>query len=135
MKIILGSQSKGRKKILEEMGYEFEVMPSYIDEKMIRFEDPKKLTLALANAKADALIPKISKDAVLITSDQVAVWRGKIVEKPESEKEVRQFLEGCFKDPAETVTAVVVVNTETNKRFFGTDTVKIWLKPLPESII
>lgn len=53
MKIILGSQSRSRRKVLEKLGYEFEVMPADIDEKAIRFDDPTKLTLVLARAKAD----------------------------------------------------------------------------------
>ena len=59
MKIILGSKSKGRKQILEEMGMDFEIMVSDIDEKAIRFDDAEKLVLALARAKAEALKPKI----------------------------------------------------------------------------
>jgi len=42
--IILGSQSKYRRKILENMGYDFKIMPANIDEKAIRFDDPKKPT-------------------------------------------------------------------------------------------
>ncbi|NQS90060.1 Maf family protein, partial [Patescibacteria group bacterium] len=89
MKIILGSQSKGRKKMLEEMGVEFEIMPADIDEKAIRLKDPKELVLVIARAKADALKPRISEPAILITSDQVVVWQGKIREKPENGKEAR----------------------------------------------
>ena len=73
MKIILGSQSKGRRHVLESMGYEFGVMSSNIDEKAIRFNDPQKLTIALAHAKADALLPRIQEPALLITSDQVVL--------------------------------------------------------------
>ena len=81
MKIILGSQSAGRKKVLEGMGYEFETMSADIDERAIRLEDPVKLTLALAVAKSEALLPKIKNDegVILITSDQVVVCNGKII--------------------------------------------------------
>ena len=41
-----------------------------------RSEDPGALTLALAHAKADALLPQIHEPALLITSDQVVVWQG-----------------------------------------------------------
>lgn len=129
MKIILGSKSKGRKKILEEMGFQFEVKTANIDEKTIRFEDPKELTLALARAKAEALKPQISEPAILITSDQVVVWEGKIREKPENEKEVKEFLEGYELFPAETVTAVVVTNIETGKQAEGIDIAKVYFHP------
>lgn len=137
MKIILGSQSAGRKRILEKMGYEFEVLPSYIDEKQIRFEDPVKLTLALATAKAEALLPKIKNDegVILITSDQVVVCNGKIIEKPIDEKEAREFMAMYAKYPAETVTSVVVINTLSGKKLQGTDIAKVWIDPLPQEII
>lgn len=38
------------------MGYEFKVIAPSIDEKSIRFDEPEKLALALANAKANALL-------------------------------------------------------------------------------
>ncbi|XP_021831910.1 maf-like protein DDB_G0281937 isoform X2 [Prunus avium] len=58
-KIILGSASAARRKILAEMGYEFTVMTADIDEKCIRKEKPEELVLVLAQAKADAIISKL----------------------------------------------------------------------------
>jgi len=135
MKIILGSQSKGRKKILEEMGYKFEVMSANIDEKIIRFDDPKKLTLALAQAKADALKSRIFEPALLITSDQVVIWNGKIREKPENEKEAKEFLQGYNISPAKTITAVVVTDISTGKRVEGIDIAKVYFYPFSEKDI
>jgi septum formation protein len=135
MKIILGSQSKGRRRVMENMGFEFEIMIANIDEKAIRFDDPKKLTLALANAKADALLPKILEPAILITSDQVVVSNKKILEKPENEIEARRFLRSYAKYPPQTVTAVVVTNTITKKRLGGVDIAKVIFKEIPDNII
>ena len=39
MKIILGSNSKSRRKVLTDMGYDFEVVAPNIDEKAIRHPD------------------------------------------------------------------------------------------------
>ncbi|KAF5204113.1 Maf-like protein [Thalictrum thalictroides] len=55
-KIILGSSSKARKDILKEMGYEFKIMTADIDEKGIRMEKPEELVMALAEAKANAIV-------------------------------------------------------------------------------
>ncbi|OMO84409.1 Maf-like protein [Corchorus olitorius] len=49
-KIILGSSSMARQRILAEMGYEFEIIVN-IDEKSIRKEKPEDLVTALAEAK------------------------------------------------------------------------------------
>ncbi|KAI9113233.1 hypothetical protein K1719_015758 [Acacia pycnantha] len=58
-KIILGSSSMARRKILAEMGYQFTTMTADIDEKSIRKETPEELVMALAEAKADAIISKL----------------------------------------------------------------------------
>ena len=135
MKIILGSQSKGRRKMLEEMGYEFEVESANIDEKAIRIDDPKELTLALARAKAEALRAQFLEDAILITSDQVVVWNGEIREKPQDEKEAEEFLEGYNIHPAQTVTAVVVTNTATDKQAQGVDIATVYFSTFSEKDI
>ena len=135
MKIILGSKSKGRAKVLKEIGYDFEVMSADIDEKAIRFKDPEELTLKLAKAKADALLPKIKEPAILITSDQVVIWHGQIREKPENKDQAREFLQSYTLHPAETVTAIVVINTATGLRKQGVDIARAWFKTIPEKII
>ncbi|KAJ4701944.1 Maf-like protein [Melia azedarach] len=78
VKIILGSSSMPRRKILGEMGYEFTVMAADIDEKIIRKENPEDLVMAIAEAKADSIILKLQtmesrlgnvESAILITAD------------------------------------------------------------------
>lgn len=135
MKIILGSQSAHRKDILTKMGFNFEVMVADIDEKAIRFQDPGQLTLEIARAKAEALLPRIQEPTILITSDQVVVYNGKIREKPENDDEAREFLRSYTEAPASTVTAVVVVNTATGKRAEGVDIAHVWFDPIPEEVI
>ncbi|KVH98403.1 Maf-like protein [Cynara cardunculus var. scolymus] len=77
-RIILGSSSIARRKILAEMGYEFTLMSADIDEKSIRTEKPEELVMALAKAKADAIVSKLqtsadqekdAKPSILIASD------------------------------------------------------------------
>ena len=135
MKIILGSASKGRREVLERMGYDFEIMTAGIDEKAIRDTDPKKLTLRLAHAKADALLSKIFEPALLITSDQVVYWNGNIHEKPESPERARENLKNYVAHPVETVTAVVVTNTLTKQRLEGIDVAKVVFSPIPDDVI
>ena len=134
-KIILGSASPARKKILQEMGYEFEVMPSGIDEKAIRSDDPKELVVMLAYAKAEALLLKIQDPVILITSDQVVVCNGAIREKPETEAKARQYLRSLAPCPVETVTAVVVTNTDVKKHCEGADMAKVIFSEIPAETI
>ncbi len=135
MKIILGSQSKGRQKMLKEMGIKFEAMSADIDERKIRFEDPGELTLALARAKAEALKPKVIESVILITADGVVVCNGQILEKPENEAEARKFLKGYDNFPAEVVTAIVATNTKTGGSAEGTDISKVYFTKFSEEDI
>jgi len=139
MKIILGSSSAGRKLVMnelsQELGFTFEVISPDIDEKVIRFDNHSDLVMAIANAKADAIVSKIKEPAILICSDQVVLYNNKIREKPIDEKEAREFLQSYANIHPETIGAIVVVNTETGKRAGGLQTSKIHFKPLPKKII
>jgi len=113
MKIVLGSSSARRQAVLRSMGIPFEVMMADIDEKAIRREDPKEMVLAIAAAKAQALLPRITEPSLLITADGVVVCRDSVREKPENEEEARMFLNEYRTYPAHAITAIVVTNTET----------------------
>lgn len=121
--------------MLEEMGIEFEVMPADIDEKAIRHDDPKELVLGIANAKADFLLPKITEPAILITGDAIVLCAKKVLEKPKTKQEVRDFLQGYKNYPAQTITAVVVTNTSTGKRAEVIDTSKVYFNNFSETEI
>ncbi|KAL1346390.1 hypothetical protein AAHE18_08G186800 [Arachis hypogaea] len=137
IKIILGSSSKARRQILAEMGYEFTIMTADIDEKSIRKEKPEDLVMALAEAKADAIVQKLligsnlEKDGpttLLITADTVVVYQGIIREKPTSEKEAREFIKGV-------VGSVMVTNLVTRKRSGGWDSAEVYFHEIPDEVI
>lgn len=135
MKIILGSQSKWRAKELEKAGFEFETMSAGIDEKAIRDDNPEKLVLALAHAKAEAILKDIREPALLITTDQVVACNGQIREKPVNETEARQFLKSYIEHPPEVVNGIVVTNTATGKQVEGIDRARIYYKPSLLSVV
>ncbi|KAM0876170.1 hypothetical protein ACQ4PT_036338 [Festuca glaucescens] len=106
LRLILGSSSASRRQILSEMGYQFTLLSADIDEKEIRMEKPEELVVALAHAKADAILEKMTKNGMmqeiadsqettlLITADQVVVHDGVIREKPTTPEEARKFIQG-----------------------------------------
>ncbi|KAI4327599.1 hypothetical protein L6164_020039 [Bauhinia variegata] len=143
-KIILGSSSKARKHILREMGYEFTVMTADIDEKCIRREKPEELVMALAEAKADAIVARLAaggaleEDApatLLITADTVVVYQGIIREKPTSEEEAREFIKGYSGGHAAVVGSVVVTNLKTGRRYGGWESAEVYFLEIPDEVI
>lgn len=128
MKIILGSSSPFRQKMFSNITTDFESMSPDIDEKAIRDHDPETLTLRIAHAKADALIPNIAGPALLVTADQVIVFEGEIREKPLSKEQARDFIRSYAQKLVEVVNGVVVTNTATGKRAEGTDKASVTYK-------
>lgn len=119
----------------QELGFTFSVMSPDIDEKSIRHDKPSDLVMAIANAKADALLSKVKEPSILICSDQVVLYDNKIREKPANKKEAKEFLESYRRLSPETIGAVVVVNTKNGKRASAIQKSKIHFKHLPDDII
>ncbi|KAF3966320.1 hypothetical protein ACB098_02G180600 [Castanea mollissima] len=143
-KIILGSSSIARRQILAEMGYEFTVMIADIDEKEIRREKPEDLVMALAEAKADAILSRLQhtsqfeEDAhatLLITADTVVVYEGIVREKPSSKEEAREFIKGYSGGQAAVVGSVLVTNLKTGKRRGGWERAEVYFYNIPDDII
>ncbi|XP_021749458.1 maf-like protein DDB_G0281937 isoform X2 [Chenopodium quinoa] len=143
-KIILGSKSKARREIMVEMGYEFTIMTADIDEKAIRKEKPEDLVMALAEAKADAVISKLqiadkqvndNEPTLLIAADTVVVYEGMIREKPSGKEEARQYLKDYSGRKASTVSSVLVTNLQTGFRKGEWDRVEILFDEIPDDTI
>ena len=120
---------------MQKAGYDFEVMAANIDEKAIRKENPEELVTDISNAKADTLLSQIKEPVILITSDQVILYKGEIREKPVGEVEATEFLRSYSEAPAMTLGATVVINTTTGKRVSGLQKTTVYFKPMPESFI
>lgn len=143
---MLGSKSMARKRILAEMGYEFTVVTADIDEKEIRKEKPEDLVMALAEAKADAIISRLEKTSemeeeddghvtLLITADTVVVYKGMIREKPSSKEEAREFIKGYSGGHAAVVGSVLVTNLKTGIKKGGWDKAEVYFHDIPEEVI
>ncbi|XP_042452774.1 7-methyl-GTP pyrophosphatase-like isoform X1 [Zingiber officinale] len=115
-----------------------------IDEKEIRMEKPEELVMALAEAKADAIISKLRSNGfneqddgptLLITADQVVVHGGMIREKPSSPEEAHEFIKGYSQGHASTVGSVLVTNLKTGVRKGGCDKSEIYFHKIPDNVI
>ena len=135
MKIILGSASPRRQKLLRNWGYDFEVLVPEIDEKLIRSDNFQELPVLIARSKAENLREKIFVPAIVITCDTIVVHDGKMYEKPKNDEEARALLQSYGSFPAEVICGVVVMNTANNKIAQGVDSAKVYFQKIPHQLI
>lgn len=91
MKIVLASGSPRRRELLLQVGIEFEVIVSGVEEKVTSTE-PKEVVCELSRQKAVDIFEKISKDVVVVGADTVVSVDNRILGKPGSRENARQML-------------------------------------------
>ena len=85
-KIILASTSPRRHGLAQEMGLEFEVVPSRYEEDMSMKLPPKKLAMTLAYGKAKEVADRV-KEGIVMGIDTFVVFNGQKLGKPKSEED------------------------------------------------
>ena len=127
MRVILASQSEGRKQLMDSLNIEYEIIPSNIDEKAIRHEDPVHLVKRIAEAKAHAINVD---DALVIGGDVVVVCDKEIMEKPVDAKDAERMLKKLSGKTFEVVAGFAVYNAKTNDMVSDADVSKVTFRKL-----
>jgi len=107
-RIILASQSPRRKKILEQVGLDFEVVVSDFDETKIKFKNPQEMVEKLSLEKAK-LIAKKYPSAIVIGADTTVIFRKEIIGKPKSKQDAVRILKLLSDNTHEIVTGFTVI--------------------------
>jgi septum formation protein len=114
-KIILATASPYRKRAFENLGIDFEICASDINENFKnRPKDPKKLVLELAKIKCEVVANKYRRGFV-IGFDSVAYCNKKILEKPRNIKEAKKRILSMSGKRFNFYTGVYLKNAETGK--------------------
>ena len=96
-KIILASKSKVRKEILDKNNIESDVMPSNVDEDIVKVSllkekaSPELISKNLAELKANKVSSKQTNEIVL-GADSVIDLNGELISKPENREEAMTIL-------------------------------------------
>ncbi len=114
MRLILASSSPYRRELLERLKLPFEVMPPEVDETPHAGEGPEILVERLALEKA-RMIAARERDALVIGSDQVAVYNGAIVGKPHSHERAVAQLRAASGRSVTLYTGLALVNAASGR--------------------
>lgn len=91
MKIILASASPRRKELLAQLGIEFEILVSDVEE-VITETEPNRVVEELSMQKAEAVFRQTEGDVMVIGADTVVAMEGAILGKPRDEEHAKEML-------------------------------------------
>lgn len=111
-KLILASQSPRRTTLMTEAGYEFDVQPAAIEEKVDPTQTPTNNAMALALQKARWVASR-QKRCFVIGADTLVVLDEKIIGKPTDPDDAERILTRISGRPHQVITGVAVINPES----------------------
>ena len=119
--LVLASASPRRKDLLDDLGLDFTVEPSNLDESKITSDNPRDLTLKLAENKASKVAAS-KKKGLILAADTIVYHQNKILEKPDSLKEAEEMLKFLRNKKHSVITGVCLLKKqqetiETLKRY------------------
>lgn len=93
-RIILASGSSGRRWLMEQAGYSFEVIVSQVEEPLDGFGDPASFVQSVAWSKARAVANSLCgiERTLVVAADTIGWLEGKPLLKPEDANHARQML-------------------------------------------
>lgn len=112
MKLILASSSPFRRELLARLKIPFETVSPDVDESPLPGEAPQATARRLAIAKARK-VAEGRRGALVIGSDQVAVYDGKIVGKPGDHDTAVAQLRAASGRTVELYTGLALLNSDT----------------------
>lgn len=121
-KLILASKSPARKKLLQRIGIPFHTYPSSVHEEPFKKSilDPVELAKTLAKAKAQNVFQH-HPQSIVIGSDQVVRFQGKILGKPRNKELAQQFLSSLQGQTHELINGVCLYSPEGIKEWIQVD--------------
>ena len=135
VKLILASNSPRRRKILEDMGLRFDVMPSNYDEKLANDIFSYDKIEDLATQKCLDVVRRVDKESIVLAADTVVVLHNKILGKPHSKQEAFDMLKSLSGNTHSVVTASCGINTRTNRAALLSTTSYVRFTPWTDDMI
>jgi septum formation protein len=109
--LVLASASPRRKRILEQLGIAFDVIPSSVEERRAPGESPAEYSDRMAALKAREVADRLRDEGgrpYVLGADTIVVIDEDVLEKPGSDDEAREMLERLGGRTHQVITSVVL---------------------------
>ena len=133
MKLILASNSRTRKEVLDKVGLIYDVIPSNIEEHSDK-TDPKEYVMDLSRQKAEA-IAKNLKEGVILSADSIIYIDDKKLEKPKTKEQAKVMLQNLSGRVNYAVTGVTIIDLYQTKKITLNEVTEVYFDELTEEEI
>lgn len=133
MKLILASNSRTRKEVLDKVGLKYTVIPSDIVENSDK-TDPKEYVMDLSRQKALA-VSKNLKEGVILSADSIIYIDNKKIEKPKTKEQAREMLKSLSGKVNYAVTGVTIIDLYQNQTITLNEVTEVYFDELSDEEI
>lgn len=131
--MILASKSPRRKEILENTGFNLEIISMEIEEISDKTTNIEKIK-DIAYKKTFAVAQKY-KDRYVVGADTIVELDGKIIGKPKDEKDAFNILKSLSGKSHNVITAFSFINLDKNIKIVDYSITKVFFKKLDDEMI
>jgi septum formation protein len=116
--LILASQSPRRQYLLKELGLEFEIMPTHVEEVYPEGMSPAEIAIFLAELKAASFdASRLRENSIVIAADTLVCIDDEILGKPGNHSEAVSMLKKLSGSRHTVITAVCLKSRKKQKTF------------------
>jgi septum formation protein len=136
-RLILASASPRRRRLLEQIGLSFQVIPSDVDEDDISAyagtcDDPLMNVQAIALSKAHDVAARVVEDGIVIGADTQILADSEVLGKPKDTADAARMLSKLSGRTHRVITGVALVDTETGFEETWVETTLVTFRELTE---
>jgi septum formation protein len=131
--IILSSNSPRRQQLLRDLGIKFEIKTMETEESYPDNMPVSQIASYLAEKKANAFLPHISANDILLTADTVVITNNRILNKPGNQKEAIDMLQELQGKVHHVMTGVCIA--DMSKRVVFSDETEVSFAKLTDQEI
>lgn len=130
-KIILASASPRRQELLRQIGLNFEVMISSVDETIVLGAPPYEAVSELAYRKAMG-IARLHNECIVIGADTVVVHQDTVLGKPTDISDALRTLKNLNGSEHQVITGFCVIEADTGKVVKASETTRVFFRHLSD---
>ena len=128
MTLILASKSPRRQALLRQLGLPFTVRTADVEEYMDPALPVEAAVARVSAQKADAVLPQLAPDELLICADTVVVLDGRVMGKPATPREAVEMLTALSGRTHRVLTGVTVCTAD--RRMTAVEETAVRFRPL-----